>query len=212
MHMTTADFAAAHLEFLTRCGRVTHVVSALAGRLSLSLQSEVAEIAGQSFPLGDRRVAIAVGQDVPAELAVLPVKVTPVDPAGFDAHGTDGQVPGDLVLAQLTAIKHRLTQMDRLHDRMDGLEHALADRMASANLSVEEDDSFDDAPGEEGMAMDQRPALAEPPLGTMQSPAPAIDPEKLDMASRESEMLEAVAALLQEKRIVEAPVVDEPAG
>ncbi len=207
MHMTTADFAAAHLEFLARCGRVTHVVSALAGRLSLSLQAEVAEIVGQSVPLGDGRLAIAVGQDIPSELSVLPVRVSPIDLAAFEVSDAAGTDAGDMVLAQLTAIKHRLTQMDRLHDRMDGLEHALADRIAVAQ---DQSDAPEPSDITAASASDQRPALDVNAVSPVQSPAPSIDPERMDMASRETEMLEAVAALLQEKRIVAAPVEDSP--
>ena len=207
MHMTTADFAAAHLEFLARCGRVTHVVSALAGRLSLSLQAEVAEIVGQSVPLGDGRLAIAVGQDIPSELSVLPVRVSPIDLAAFEVSDVAGTDAGDLVLAQLTAIKHRLTQMDRLHDRMDGLEHALADRIAVAQDPLDAPEQSDIT---SASASDQRPALDVNAVSAVQSPAPSIDPDRMDMASRETEMLEAVAALLQEKRIVAAPVEDSP--
>jgi len=207
MHMTTADFAAAHLEFLARCGRVTHVVSALAGRLSLSLQAEVAEIVGQSVPLGDGRLAIAVGQDIPSELSVLPVRVSPIDLAAFEVSDVAGTDAGDLVLAQLTAIKHRLTQMDRLHDRMDGLEHALADRIAVAQDPLDAPEQSDIT---SASASDQRPALDVNAVSPVQSPAPSIDPDRMDMASRETEMLEAVAALLQEKRIVAAPVEDSP--
>lgn len=209
MHMTTADFAAAHLEFLARCGRVTHVVSALAGRLSLSLQAEVAEIVDQSVPLGDGRLAIAVGQDTPSELSVLPVRVAQIDLAAFESSEAAGTDAGDLVLAQLTAIKHRLTQMDRLHDRMDGLEHALADRIAVAQDPLDAPEQSDIT---SASASDQRPALDVNAVSPVQSPAPSIDPDRMDMASRETEMLEAVAALLQEKRIVAAPVEEGPAG